>query len=182
MSDANALKVANTIIRRAGLDDVRVAADIGARTFVETFGHSYPEQDLAEFLDHQYNDAAYTALLTDPAYAMWLVERDGVAIGHALAGPCTLPHADVQPGDGELKRLYLLSEAHNGGWGGRLFGEALDWLERDGPRTLWVGVWSENYGAQRFYARHGFERVGAYEFVVGNTRDHEFILRRAAKR
>ena len=37
---------------------------------------------------------------------------------------------------------------------------ALGWLERDGPRTLWIGVWSENYGAQRFYARHGFEIVG----------------------
>ena len=39
--------------------------------------------------------------------------------------------------------------------------------ERDGPRTLWIGVWSENLGAQRFYARYGFEKVGEYEFSVG---------------
>ncbi|HEU4773787.1 MAG TPA: GNAT family N-acetyltransferase, partial [Lysobacter sp.] len=65
-------------------------------------------------------------------------------------------------------------------WGGRLFQTALDWLQRDGPRTLWVGVWSRNFGAQRFYARHGFEHVGDYGFPVGSVRDHEFILRRRA--
>ena len=54
------------------------------------------------------------------------------------------------------------------------------WLEKDGPRTLWIGVWSENLGAQRFYARYGFHKVGEYEFPVGETRDREFILRRAS--
>jgi ribosomal protein S18 acetylase RimI-like enzyme len=55
------------------------------------------------------------------------------------------------------------------------------WLERDGPRDLWIGVWSENVGAQRFYGRHGFVRVGDYGFQVGSVTDHEFILRRAAQ-
>ena len=99
-------------------------------------------------------------------------------IGHAAAGPCGLPHPDVQPGDGELKRLYVLKSLQNGGWGGHLFRTTLDWLERDGPRTLWIGVWSQNHGAQRFYERHGFQRVGEYKFAVGKTLDDEFILKR----
>jgi RimJ/RimL family protein N-acetyltransferase len=64
--------------------------------------------------------------------------------------------------------------------GGTLFAAALDWLLREGPRTLWIGVWSENLGAQRFYARHGFAKAGEYEFPVGRVRDREFILRRVA--
>ena len=47
-------------------------------------------------------------------------------------------------------------------------------------RDLWIGVWSQNFGAQRFYARYGFGKVGDYEFPVGRVRDHEFILRRGA--
>ena len=54
------------------------------------------------------------------------------------------------------------------------------WLLRDGPRTLWVGVWSENFGAQRFYGRYGFAHAGEYEFPVGRVRDREFIFRRPA--
>ncbi len=39
-------------------------------------------------------------------------------------------------------------------------------------------MWSENFGAQRFYARYGCVQVGTYHFVVGDSRDLEFILRR----
>ena len=106
--------------------------------------------------------------------------RATTTIGYALAGPCGLPHKDARTDDGELKRLYISSAAQGGGIGAKLFEQALEWLERDGPRTLWISVWSENHGAQRFYARYGFEKAGEYEFPVGAQRDHEFIFRRPA--
>lgn len=167
-------------IRRAVVADAATVADIAARTFVETFGDLYPPEDLAFFLKDSYSVEKQAVILSHPDYAIFLLERDGVVVGHAAAGPCGLPHPQVAPGDGELKRLYVLREAQNGGWGARLFDTVLAWLERDGPRTLWIGVWSENFGAQRFYGRYGFEKAGEYEFIVGGTRDHEFILRRNA--
>ena len=146
----------NRVIRRAGPADAEALARIGASTFTETFGHMYAEEDLRSFLAENHSVSACARLLADPASAVWVVEDDGVAVGHALAGRCGLPHPEVAPGDGELKRLYLLGPARNGGWGGHLLDAALAWLERDGPRTLWISVWSENVAAQRFYARRGF--------------------------
>ena len=102
-------------------------------------------------------------------------------IGYVTACPAHLPHPDVAPGDGEIQRLYILQGHQGGGRGTLLLNTALEWLERDGPRTLWIGVWSENYGAQRFYARHGFEIVGDYSFMVGDHADHELITRRPAR-
>ena len=168
-------------IRRAGPADADALARIGAETFVDTFGHMYPDADLQAFLRESHTPEAYAGYLGDEAYALWLLEDDGEAFGYALAGPSGLPHPDVAAGDGELKRLYVAPALHNGGWGGRLFAEALGWLEQDGPRTLWISVWSENFGAQRFYARHGFEKAGEYEFPVGRVRDREFIFRRDAR-
>ncbi|WP_197017193.1 GNAT family N-acetyltransferase [Pseudoxanthomonas suwonensis] len=167
-------------IRRATVDDAATLSSLAARTFTETFGHLYPPEDLDFFLRDAYAVEKQATILAHPDYALWLLEDDGVAVGHAAAGPCGLPHPDVAPGDGELKRLYVLASHQGGGWGGHLFDEAERWLLRDGPRTLWIGVWSENFGAQRFYARRGFERVGTYEFPVGRVRDLEFILRRPA--
>ena len=166
-------------IRRATVEDAQVLSDLAARTFTETFGHLYPPEDLAAFLADAYEVGKQRTIVAHPHYAVWLLEEDGVAVGHAAAGPCGLPHPDVRPGDGELKRLYLLKSLQNGGWGGRLFRTALEWLERDGPRTLWIGVWSQNHGAQRFYERYGFQRVGEYQFPVGKTLDDEFILKRS---
>jgi ribosomal protein S18 acetylase RimI-like enzyme len=170
--------VARTI-RRAGVADAPALSELGAATFADTFGHLYSAEDLAAFLAEHHTPQACAKTLADPGYAAWLLEDGGVALGYVLVGPCGLPHADVRHGDGELKRLYLRREAQNGGDGARLFDAAMDWLERDGPRPVWLSVWSENFGAQRFYARRGFAKAGEYEFVVGRQRDHEFIYRRA---
>jgi ribosomal protein S18 acetylase RimI-like enzyme len=166
-------------IRRAGPDDAATLAVLGARTFSETFGHIYPPQDLSYFLTQAYSAEAVAADLADPAKAMWVVEAGDEAVGYALAGPCALPHPEVTPACGELKRFYLLKAWQGGGIGSRLLAAVFGWLEREGPRTLWIGVYSDNVGAQRLYARQGFERVGEYFFEVGQTRDHEFILRRS---
>lgn len=165
-------------IRRALASDAATLAELGAATFVETFAHLYKPADLHAFLDESHSIDAYVKVLTDPAYALWIAEDEGVAIGYAQAGPCGLPHADVTPADGELKRLYVRAGTQGGGIGAGLLEQALSWLQRGGPRTLWLSVWSENLGAQRFYARHGFEFAGEYEFVVGEQRDREFMYRR----
>ena len=173
--------MSDAVIRRATVDDAPRLSDVAERAFVQAFGHLYPPADLARFLADSYSVEQHTKYLADPNCAMWLVERDGQALGYALAGrPCTLPHDEVQPEDGELKRIYLLPAAQGSGIGGQLIQQAFDWLEQDGPRTLWIGVWSQNFGAQRFYKRLGFEQVGNYEFLVGSVRDPEFILRRDA--
>jgi ribosomal protein S18 acetylase RimI-like enzyme len=173
--------VSNTVIRRATPDDASALAELGAATFIEAFGQLYSPEDLQAFLQDSHSVAAYARALANPDYALWVAERDGRAIGYAQAGPCGLPHADATPADGELKRLYLLKSAQNGGVGAALFDQALAWLERDGPRTLWISVWSENYGAQRFYGRYGFEFAGEYAFIVGEQRDREFMYRRAPR-
>ena len=165
-------------IRRAGPGDAQALAAIGQATFVETFAHLYPPEDLATFLVEAHGVERARADLANPAKAAWLVEAGGEVIGYALACPAKLPHQAVGAEDGELDRIYLLKAHQGGGLGSHLLAETLAWLEKDGPRTLWIGVWSENFGAQGLYERHGFKVVGTYKFVVGKTQDHEFIMRR----
>ncbi|KAG1284124.1 hypothetical protein G6F64_014318 [Rhizopus arrhizus] len=165
-------------IRRATVDDAPTLSALAARPFTETVGPLYPPQDLQAFLGEAYSVERQRVILAHPDYAVWLLELDGEAVGHAAAGPCGLPHPEVKPGDGELKRLYLIKAQQSCGWGSRLLETALAWLEHEGPRTLWLGVWSENFGAQRFYARYGCSKMGEYEFIVGETHDREFLLRR----
>ena len=165
-------------IRRARPEDAGILSDVARDTFCAAFAHLYPPEDLEAFLESSYAPGAFAAALRDPATALWIAQaEDGRTAGYAQAGPCGLPHPEVTPACGELKRLYLRPEFQNSGIGRELFGAALDWLAAPG-RSLWIGVWSQNHGAQRFYARHGFEKVGEYLLHVGKTRDQEFILRR----
>jgi hypothetical protein len=45
--------------------------------------------------------------------------------------------------------------------------------------VIYLGVYSENLRAIKFYNRFGFERAGEYYFEVGDCRDFEFIFREA---
>ncbi|MBO9542988.1 GNAT family N-acetyltransferase [Caulobacter sp.] len=163
-------------LRRATIEDADTVSSLGARTFTETFAHLYPPEDLETFLAYAYGLERTRNDLAHPDKATWLLEdEDGEAIGYALAGPCDLPHDEMAEGDGELKRIYVLKSHQGGGRGSRLLNTALDWL---GPRRIWIGVWSENFGAQKLYGRMGFTKVGEYFFKVGETNDLEFILRR----
>lgn len=181
LSKTEASPLQGPILRRAVPADAAALAAIGAATFTETFGHLYPPTDLADFLAKTHSLERARSNLTNTSNGVWLVEAGSETVGYALAGSCDLPHSEAAAGDGELKRLYLLRRAQNGGLGGRLLETALSWLLADGPRTIWIGVWSENLGAQRLYRRWGFDKVGEYGFAVGQTIDREFILRRSAE-
>ncbi len=171
----------STSIRRARRDDAPALARLGEATFRETFldgfAIPYPAEDLAVFVPAAYGPAIVEAMLADPNQAVWLAEVDGVAAAYCVVGPCGLPHPDARPEHGELKRLYVARDHQGLGLGRALLDLAMDWLTtRDGP--AWLGVWSGNLKAQRFYAHAGFAKAGEYQFAVGQWRDHEFILRR----
>jgi len=170
--------MSDVTIRRAGPADAQALCETSRITFTQTFGHLYPPSDLATFLASSYSLEGARRDLADPAVAVWLAEAEGRAVGHALVGPCHLPHPEVTPACGQLERIYLEEAWRGGGTGGRLMDLALAWLEKDGPRPIWIGVWSQNLRAQALYYRFGFEKVGEYDFPVGETLDHEFILRR----
>lgn len=165
-------------IRRATPADAQALSLIAIATYTETFGDSYPPQDLQAFLHDHYSLAPQQRELQDPRSAVWLLEDAGQAIGYLAAGANGLPHPEARSEDVELKRLYVLASHQGSGHGARLMDAFMAWLDQPARRTLWVGVWSENYGAQRFYARYGCVQVGSYDFVVGDSRDLEFILRR----
>jgi len=44
---------------------------------------------------------------------------------------------------------------------------------------MWLGVNEENAKAQRFYAKHGFERVGSKHFLVGDRYEDDWVMERA---
>jgi ribosomal protein S18 acetylase RimI-like enzyme len=166
------------LIRRAEARDATQLAQLGAATFTETFGHLYPPEDLHAYLSTAHSVDAWTRVLADAQRAIWLAELDGTPIGYIVVGACKLPVKDLEPTAGEVQQLYVLSRHHNLKLGTRLMDTGLAWLASQDRRPLYIGVWSENFGAQRFYARYGFSKVGDYGFPVGNTVDHEFILKR----
>jgi diamine N-acetyltransferase len=154
-------------------------AELGAATFTDTFGHLYPPEDLQTFLSGTHSLDTWTRVLADPGRAVWIATlSDDNPIGFIVVGACKLPVEHRERTAGEIQQLYVLAQYQKLRLGSRLMAVGLQWLEAQGRVPIYVGVWSENDGAQRFYARYGFVKIGEYGFAVGTTVDREFILKR----
>lgn len=164
------------------MPDATALAELGRSTFVEAFGHLYRPEDLEAFLGEAHSVTTFRRILEDDHNLVLIAQSPNRALGYGIAGRCKLPVDQLEPRAGEIKRLYVRAEAHGQKLGSQLLDRLIDDLERRECDPLYVGVWSENFGAQRLYMRYGFTKIGEYDFPVGRQMDREFILRRPPQR
>ena len=161
--------------RDAAPGDAAALAELGARSFTETFGHLYAPADLAAFLAIHTPDN-WSRELADPAYVVRIGEAAGEAVAYIKLGPPALPVERPRPAI-ELRQLYVLA-AHQGSGAAQ---QAMDWIiataRARGAQDLYLSVFIDNHRAKRFYARYGFERVGRYAFMVGDHEDEDDVMR-----
>lgn len=164
------------LLRPATREDAAILADLGVRTFRETFEAITSASDMDAFLAQAYGEAIQAAELADPARPARILEIDGVPSGFLQL---RLGHREPGVPGGrpvELQRIYLLRTAQGGGRGALLMDEALRIAQAWGADVLWLGVWENNHKALAFYARHGFHEVGEHIFRIGDQVDRDLIL------
>ena len=165
------------ILRPANPTDVPALSRLGRESFIAKFGTLYRPEDLAAFLEQTHSEMAVAAELADPKRRYCLAEEDG-----ALAGYCKLSLAPGWPGHArgrnaiEIKQLYTAPDRVGRGIGAALMDRILAGARSYGADEIQLSVWSENLGAQRFYARYGFEKVADIQFRVGEQLDEEFLF------
>jgi len=76
----------------------------------------------------------------------------------------------------ELQRIYTVERVFGTGIGARLLNHCLETAKTKGFKSLWLGVWEKNLRAQKFYAKHGFRRVGELTFPYGETVGINYVL------
>lgn len=166
------------VLRPATVADVGMLSQLATECFVAAFGRLYRPEDLKAFLDEYRSAERYRTDLADRARLVQLAEVDGRPAAYALI--VLGQHFDERPEPKPAKpvflsQLYCLPGMTGHGLGAALMhwaiGEARDW----GADALQLSVFSENFGAQRFYQRYGFAHVADIDFWVGNHRDDEFL-------
>lgn len=161
--------------RIATPEDAAPMAELGRRSFTETFGHLYSPENLAAFLVN-HSEEKWAAELADPAFAVRVAEEDGRLAGYAKLGPPTLPF-EPQGASIELRQFYVLSPWHGRGVARALMDWVLAEAKARGADDLYLSVFVDNHRARRFYARYGFEYVGLYAFMVGSHADEDHVMR-----
>jgi len=165
-------------LRPATPADVPELARLASDAFVAAFGHLYKPEDLATFLAEYRTPEKFRQHLADPPTLVEVAEEDG-----RLAAYCLIVRGhkfDEQPEPRPVRpvfvsQLYCAPEMTGRGLGAALLEWAIAEARAWGADALQLSVFSENFGAQRFYQRYGFAKVADIDFWVGNHRDDEFL-------
>ncbi|WP_404479260.1 GNAT family N-acetyltransferase [Novosphingobium sp. BL-52-GroH] len=164
-------------LRLAAAADAAPLAELGARSFVAKFGHLYRPEDLASFLQGSHSTDKVAGEIADPRLRIMLAEEDGRLLGFCkLVMECGWPDHARGATVIELKQLYTDPEATGRGIGAGLMDWAMAEATSFGADEVQLSVYSDNPGAQKFYARYGFGKVADIHFMVGDQRDEEFLF------
>lgn len=167
-------------VRRALPADAARLSLLGRATFLESYAHLLPVEDILEHAEKQHAPGRYADWLANSSCHCWLAEAAGGApVGYLVGTPPDLPLPDMDPRDLEVRRVYVLHRFQGLGLGRWLMDEALTSAAAAGYRRILLGVYSRNEHALAFYARLGFTQVGTREFRVGAHDYHDYILQRA---
>lgn len=165
-------------LRAGEARDAVALAELGARTFSDTFLADNDPDDIAAFLAETFSPEKQAAELADRASSYLVAELDGALVGYAKLHRGPAP-ACVEGGSPiEIARLYVARAQLGRGTGEALMARCVEDARKASHDTIWLGVWERNARALRFYERWGFRRVGAHVFVVGKDPQNDLLLSR----
>lgn len=166
------------VIRRATFTDATRLAELGARTFRDTFAADNRPEDIEAYLASHYSPDLQERELTEASNCFLLAEAEGTPAGYALLTETAPEGGVVGSRPLQVARLYVDKPFLGAGVGAALMRRCIDEARARGHDVLWLGVWDRNFRARAFYARWGFAEVGEMEFLLGSDLQRDLVLAR----
>ena len=165
------------IVRPALPTEAQAYTDFAREVFIATYADSNPPALLAQHLERAFSVAQQQADLLDPARTTLVLEADDASwAGFAVLRAHPAP-ADVLGGNPvELERIYVGGAWHGRGAGHQLMAACIERAAANGHDVLWLGVWTENHRARRFYLKEGFIEVGMHQFDFGGELQDDVLM------
>ncbi len=166
-------------LRAATPADALRLSVLATQVWLDTYCRDGVDESLAREVRHSCGLEAFEQGLGDEGRQHFLAEREG---GLVQAFAELMPHQTPPlPGSApgaEVVRLYVQPSAQGQGLGARLLEAAFDWARTQQQGHVWLTVWSGNDRAKRFYARQGFDDLGATSFSFEGRSYSNQVLQR----
>ena len=156
-------------IQKATIINAPLIANIGAKSFIESHGHSAPVADIEAYVAKTYSEQVVEEELNDAKNIFHIIYFNGEPAGYSkIIFDCTYPLIESKKVT-KLERLYLLKEFHDKKLGLQLFSFITDLSKKEGQEGMWLYVWIENERAVAFYQRAGFAIIDHGDFKISET-------------
>jgi diamine N-acetyltransferase len=170
---------AGIAVRVATSADASLLAELGARTFFDTFAADNTPADMAAYLAASFGVDRQAEEMADSAGTFLVAELDGSVVGYAHLRRGAAPVAVVGRSPIEIARIYADAPWIGRGVGAALMKTCIDCAASLDCDVIWLAVWERNPRAIAFYRRWGYATVGTQEFRLGRDTQGDLVMRRA---
>jgi diamine N-acetyltransferase len=170
---------ANFSLRLACAPDAVTISALAIQVYLDTYATEGIRPDIAREAHSEYSVDAFARRLAEPQRRLVLAETGDGLLGFAEVLLTSVPSPAEGFAGAELVRLYVLPTAQRLGLGRALLARAEQLVQATNIPVLWLRAWEGNHNARAFYARVGYEDVGATTF---SFQEHTVPNRVFAKR
>ena len=168
------------LIVRANENNFQPIVNIGKVSVSEAHRGSCPPEDLADYIQKNYNEAAILKELLDKNNAYHILYYNGEAVGFSkIILNAKQPNISFENA-AKLDRIYFLKEFQGLKLGFELLNYNVNICKNHQQIAIWLYTWIGNEKAITFYQKTGFKIIGSHEFYVTTLMfnvNHQMLLK-----
>ncbi len=172
------MHLTDVAVRIATASDAALLADLGARTFYDTFAADNSAADMSAYLAASFSAEIQAVELADSQTTFLIASAGATPVGYARLRTGTAPACVTGEAPVEIVRFYSDASWIGRGVGSALMRACLGHANSLGCDVVWLDVWERNTRAIGFYRRWGFAVVGEQDFVLGDDVQHDLLMAR----
>jgi len=170
--------MADILIRRAGIEDASIIADLSRQTFYDTFAAVNTKANMDKFMNEQFSREKLMKEVETGDGIFFLAYDIDEAVGYMH-----MRDGNYYPEFGkssfiEIERIYAVQSSVGKGVGSRMIEKSIDTAKNREREIIWLGVWEHNKRAIDFYTKWGFEKFGQHNFLLGNDVQTDWLMKK----
>lgn len=165
-----------SVIREITEADLPTFVDLAIRTFRETYAIHNNPQDMQQYMDAYMSKSRLIAEVDEPGSCTLIQWYGDLMAGYARLRRASPSCSISATSHWELERFYVDKPWQGRGLAADLMSACEQETQKRGLDGLWLGVWTENRRARRFYQKMGFREEGSKEFKLGQDVQIDLVL------
>ena len=165
-------------LQKCQAEEVDALREMSIKTYYDTFAALCAPEDMTAYLAQAYNRSKLLGELKDARMQFYFLHADGRPAGYLKQNEAPSQTDINDRASLEIERIYICAALQGKGLGKYLMEQAIGMARERGKQYVWLGVWERNEKAIRFYRRNGFYTMGTHEFIMGDDRQTDHIMRR----
>lgn len=173
MKSAARIKITQCL--SSDLEDLR---NISRSTFISSYAHKNEPAGFNAYVEKAFDINQLKNELETKNSFFYFVFSEAQLIGYLKLNIAPAQSDFNDPFSLEIERIYLLKAFQGKGIGRQVMHFIEDQARQHSKSYIWLGVWTKNPEAVRFYEKLGFAITGVHNFVVGTEVQDDHVMQK----